>query len=274
MVRYADDTRGEKCLRSMLVIGNSVFCLLSCAVIAVGIYLTVEKVQFVSYTLGTEIIGASCYLIISAASIIFLISFIGCFATLFKNRTILLVYVVVLSLVFVVALMGSVLAIVYSAWVWNYVRVYMLEALLDVYGHHMDNDWNNLVTRGFDEAQEKWQCCAVDNNGWNAYRQSSWYKDHPGANQVDKPYVPASCCVRDADGQYANKYLCQMSIDRPPGLRHSQLHNDYLYYPGCLPVGKHILNQIAAYFIAIGFTFAAFVIGAVVCSLLLYRYHY
>ena len=65
--------------------------LLSCAVIAVGIYLTVEKVQFVSYTLGTELIGASCYLIISAASIIFLISFIGCFATLFKNRTILLV---------------------------------------------------------------------------------------------------------------------------------------------------------------------------------------
>ena len=38
---------------------------------------------------------------------------------------------------------------------WSYVRVYMLEALLDVYGHHMDNDWNNLVTRGFDEAQEK-----------------------------------------------------------------------------------------------------------------------
>ena len=35
------------------------------------------------------------------------------------------------------------------------VRVYMLESLLDVYGHHMDNDWNNLVTRGFDEAQEK-----------------------------------------------------------------------------------------------------------------------
>jgi len=31
----------------------------------------------------------------------------------------------------------------------------MLESLLDLYGHHMDNDWNNLVTRGFDEAQEK-----------------------------------------------------------------------------------------------------------------------
>jgi len=26
MVRYTDDTRGEKCLRSILVIGNAVFC--------------------------------------------------------------------------------------------------------------------------------------------------------------------------------------------------------------------------------------------------------
>jgi len=29
---------------------------------------------------------------------------------------------------------------------------------------------------------------------------------------------------------------------------------------GCLPVGKHILKQIAAYFIVVGFVFAAFVV--------------
>jgi len=29
MVRYKDDTIGEKCLRSILVIGNSVFCVSS-----------------------------------------------------------------------------------------------------------------------------------------------------------------------------------------------------------------------------------------------------
>ena len=59
--------------------------------IAVGIYLTVEKVQFISWTMGTELVGASCYLIMSAASFIFLISFIGCFGSLFKKRNILLV---------------------------------------------------------------------------------------------------------------------------------------------------------------------------------------
>jgi len=60
-------------------------------VIAVGIYLTVEKVQFISWTMGTELVGASCYLIMSAASVIFLVSFIGCFGSLFKKRNILLV---------------------------------------------------------------------------------------------------------------------------------------------------------------------------------------
>lgn len=272
MVRYSEDTACEKALRTILVIGNSIFCVISCLVIAIGIYLTVEKVQFISWTMGTELVGASCYLIMSAASVIFLVSFIGCFGSLFKKRNILLVYVVVLALVFVVSLMASVLAIVYSAWVWHYVRVYMLESLLDVYGHHMDKHWNNLVTRGFDEAQEKWQCCAIDDNGWAAYRQSNWYKDLPGATQVDKPYVPPSCCVRNAAGHYTNKYICQMSIDRPPGLRRGQ-ENVYLHYRGCLTVGKEILTNIARYFIAIGFLFAAFVIGAVVCSLLLYKYY-
>jgi len=36
--------------------------------------------------------------------------------------------------------------------------------------------------------------------------------------------------VRNSDGQYSNKYLCQMSIDRPPGRRDGE-ENIYLYYP-------------------------------------------
>ena len=47
--------------------------------------------------------------------------------------------------------------------------------------------------------------------------------------EVDKPYVPPTCCVRDSHGQYVNKYLCQMSIDRPPGTRRGE-KNVYLHY--------------------------------------------
>jgi len=73
------------------LLSHDVFQLLSCAVIAVGIYLTVEKVQFISWMMGTELIAASCYLIMTAAAVIFIISFVGCFGTLFKNRCLLLV---------------------------------------------------------------------------------------------------------------------------------------------------------------------------------------
>lgn len=35
------------------------------------------------------------------------------------------------------------------------VRIYMLESLLVNYGYQMEDSWNNLVTRSWDEAQEK-----------------------------------------------------------------------------------------------------------------------
>lgn len=89
---FVDERTRFKCDRVTECTAHSVWCqVVSCAVIAVGIYLTVEKVQFVSWTMGTELVAASCYLITSAASVIFLISFLGCFGSLFKNRTILLI---------------------------------------------------------------------------------------------------------------------------------------------------------------------------------------
>jgi len=38
------------------------------------------------------------------------------------------------------------------------VRYYMTESLLSVYGYEMENDYNNLVTRSWDEVQEKVGC--------------------------------------------------------------------------------------------------------------------
>jgi len=61
--------------------------------------------------------------------------------------------------------------------------------------------------------------------------------------EVDKPYVPPSCCVRNADGRYTNKYMCQMSIDRPPGLRRGE-KNIYLHYPVSQPLLRFTLHYI------------------------------
>ena len=54
----------------------------------------------------------------------------------------------------------------------NVVRIYMLESLLVTYGYQMEDSWNNLVTRSWDEAQEKVE---ITCRYWEAPSVGSFY---------------------------------------------------------------------------------------------------
>lgn len=264
-------------IRASLIIGNGILCLLGALVIALGIYIITEKIHFMPYVYGTQLMAASCYLIISAGCVLFLISFIGCFGSINDNRRLLLIYSIILSLVFVLGMLGSVMAIVYWAWVMDMVRYYMTESLLSTYGYQMEDPWNNLVTRSWDEVQEKYGCCAVRDQGWSLYRQSFWYKDLPGMEGVDKPFVPPSCCKRTSNGGYVSKNMCQYNVDGPPGFTGAPPPgvtlappNDALFYKGCFTAGKEVFKSITAYLIVIGFIMAFLVVIGIVLSLHLY----
>jgi hypothetical protein len=263
-----DNGRGITCLRAVLVFGNLVFCLLSITIVAVGIYLIVEKIYFVEWVYGTQLAAASCYLIIAAGCIMFIISFIGCFGTLFENKRLLLIYCFVLLLIFLLAVIGAVIAIVFRVWATSMIKVYMRESLLSHYGTNMQNTFNNMVTRCWDVTQEKFQCCAIDDQSWALYRQTFWYKDLPGLQEVDKPYVPFSCC-KLVGGVYVDLFTCQMSLDGPPG-KQSGVANNAMHYRGCFEAVKWALYPIMYYFIAIGFILAGLVVIGIVCSLILY----
>jgi len=269
--RYSDgygDSRATKCCRGVMVFGNLIFCMLGCAVIVVGVYLLVERIFFLQWVYGTQLPAVTCYLIITAGVFMFLVSFVGCFGTLFQYRRVLLIYCFVLVLIFMLSIVAATIAIVCRVWVSDMVKVYMRESLLSTYGTDMKDDWHNLVTRSWDEAQEKLQCCSIDNNGWSLYRQTFWYKDYPGLHGEDKPYVPASCCKRRG-GAYLDLVACQMSGEGPPGLQ-SGIVNNALYYTGCFEAGKSALYPIIGYFIAIGFFISSIVVIGIVCSLFLY----
>jgi hypothetical protein len=271
----SDYSKTTQHFRRAMVIGNGICCLLGCAIIIVGIYLIVEQIQFIPSVYGTQLPATSCYLIISAGCILFLLSFIGCFGSLFENKTLLLLYAIVLALVFVVGVLASVIAIVFRLWVYDVLKIYMKESLLTTYGYTMDNEWNNFVTRNWDEIQENFQCCGIDNQGWLLYRQTFWYKDLPGLQEVDKPYVPASCCVKDKTGAYLDQTLCQYNMIGPPGLPTVFVPRGYvnkaIYYQGCFDAGKNVLFKINNYFIAIGFILSAIVVAGIFCALVLYN---
>ena len=47
--------------------------------------------------------------------------------------------------------------------------------------------------------------------------------------EVDKPYVPPSCCVRDQYGDYLDQQKCQTWNQGPPG-KNSGDENSAVYY--------------------------------------------
>jgi len=220
------------CIRYILIVGNCIFFLFGCTVIGLGIYLVVDKVNLVSGVFGSPLIAPASYLIIAAGCIVFIISFIGCFGSLFESRSVLILYSTALGLVLLLSIIGFVLAIVFRSKVNDQIRTYMTETLQKEYGVNLENDWNRMITDAWDRAQIKWYCCAVNDQGYGAYKASEWYKQQPAPSELLKPLVPESCCVRDQYGKYLNKEKCQTWPLGPPSIQSTD-RNNALYDQGC-----------------------------------------
>ena len=78
---------------------------------------------------------------------------------------------------------------------------------------------------------------------WFALIDSLFFSSHVNTAdacslvEVDKPFVPASCCKRTTGGVYVNRITCQYYADGPPGLSGLLLPgvtvgppNDAIYY--------------------------------------------
>ncbi|ESN98049.1 hypothetical protein HELRODRAFT_193067 [Helobdella robusta] len=254
-IKYSHFSTNSKRLRFFLIIFNAFFLILSIAIIIVGTILAAQKLQYVASVYGTQLIAGTCYITIATGCILFLISFIGVFGAIFFNRRLLLIYGVILGIVFILGLLGAVLALIFQFHVYGIVKIYMSESLLNTYGTQMDDPWNNFVTRSWDEIQQSLECCALDRRGWMIYRQTFWYRDLPGLQSFDKPYVPLSCCKRLKNGLYLDQMRCQFNAKGPPGLPpyllkprsavFSNHDNDALNTQGCYAAGRDVLLSIA-----------------------------
>lgn len=60
-------------------------------------------------------------------------------------------------------------------------------------------------------------CCGVEEDGWNEYRDTSWYRHSTGRPGFSKAYVPASCCRKNQYDEFIDLEKCQKTEDGPPG---------------------------------------------------------
>lgn len=250
-------------IKYALLIGNFVFGLAGCIAVGMCIYIAADKVYFVTVVIGTSLVTVATYLVLAGACILLLASFLGCFGSIYENRKILFTYVVCLSVAFSLSVLGSSMAIVFRSWTSDQIRGYMRNALQIQYG--MNGTDNELVTHSWDTAQEKWYCCAVEDQSWGIYRSSEWYKIQPGVPDATKLLVPESCCVKDQYGKYVQLTKCQIYMTGPPGLQSGNT-NEALFYRGCFTAGLESLHVISGYIIGIGVAIAFLMICGILLS--------
>ena len=125
------------------------------------------------------------------------------------------------------------------------------------------------------------ECCALDRRGWMLYRQTFWYRDLPGLQGYDKPYVPYSCCKKKNSREFIDLRICQFNSQGPPGLPPYMLRpknatqplyeNQALNTNGCFVAGRDAFIAMGKYFIIIGFILAVIVVGIIGATLVMYN---
>jgi hypothetical protein len=266
-----------------MIVANIVLTMVGAALIAVFVYLQVTQVDFVSAVLGTDLVVAAGGLLIAAGCLLFILAIYGVISGILDVITAYAVYFGLLIPVFMALVAGVVSALVFKTWLTEQVRYQMRSTLVNVYGVSLDNPWNNKVTASWDKAQSLWKCCSIDDQSWNVYQQSAWYKEQPGtpgSPTNPKPYVPRSCCVTDSSGQIsdANLYLCQNNQEGPParaeGSQYAGQYNSALYYRGCYQAAQdYLLYDSVSWFgilVGIGSAVAILLLIIIVLAIALY----
>lgn len=219
------------CSKYCLFAVNSVIFVGALVLLGLGIWSLADR-SFVNELLGTNLLSGTVYVLIGAAIVICIISFLGCYGAGREVKSMLLFYFVFVFLIFVVILVGSILGYVFREKVIQTMRQEMYSSL-PYYGNRRD------ITLAWDETQTRLKCCGVE-----SYRD--WYGS-----------IPESCCQETYGGQ---RKPC---IDAPSPLT--------LHINGCRNVTTEFVRQHASVIAGAGITVAVFLLFAQIFALILFK---
>lgn len=243
---------------------------------AIGIWLGVDR-NFMTTIVGNNSYAAAVFLVLASGCLIFFVSFCGCCGVVREEKPFVFVYLIILTIISVLLLIGGILAITFKAQIGDKVKETMSKTLVDYYGVNFQNEYNRAVTDAWDKAQERLKCCGVTKEGWYLYRQSNWFKSFGSQSDREivyeedemRPYVPLSCCVKDASWHYINQQVCQRWRLGPPGSPVVGAINRAVYYNGCFDAGYEYLSANSVVLIGLGIAIGLYLVLGIVLSILL-----
>ncbi|XP_039983680.1 tetraspanin-33 isoform X1 [Xiphias gladius] len=174
--------RGYRAIKYTLFICCYVFWVVSAVLIAVGIYAKIAKEKDVVDTLTVD----PALLLIVVGSVMFLITFLGCFGALRNATCLLKMFLGILVAMLLLQVAAGVVGYLFTDMVMERTEKLMVKAIVR---YREDQDLENAI----DFIQKKFQCCGVESyKDWshNVYFQCS--DTNPSLESCG---VPFSCCI-------------------------------------------------------------------------------
>ena len=174
------------CLRGLLIAFNFIFILGGGCALAIGIWSLVSKMQYAA-VLGSVYYNLIVYLLIFAGILVLGTGIVGCIGAVRKNRTLLMIYFVLLFIIFAAEIIAGILGFVYHKSIHD-------ELVKDLRAN-LNKNYNQTGQESFtvavDKMQQDFKCCGV--KMFSDWKDSTFIKQSKRRDEVGLQ-TPISCC--------------------------------------------------------------------------------
>lgn len=176
----------------VVYLSNILIAICAVVLLSLGIWI-MNDCTFLDELLRNRLYMSTGYVTLISSCFIIILSMFGCIAGYKQIKCLLLSYIVFTFLLFVICLVGGVLAYIFRTQVVHTIQAEMI-ADIRIYDPTTPE---SPVTRAWDLTQERLQCCGLMTEkvteSWQMWRFNRIL--NPGAE--DSLVVPLSCCVTD-----------------------------------------------------------------------------
>nr|XP_046247347.1 tetraspanin-33 isoform X1 [Scatophagus argus] len=174
--------RGYRSIKYTLFIFCYFFWVVSAVLIAVGIYAKIAKEKDVVDTLMLD----PALLLIVVGSVMFLITFLGCFGALRNATCLLKTFLGILATVLILQITAGIVGYLFTDMVMERTERLMMKAVVR---YREDRDLENAI----DFIQKKFQCCGVQS--YNDWSHNVYFHCSDTNPSLEACGVPFSCCI-------------------------------------------------------------------------------
>ncbi|XP_005398745.1 PREDICTED: tetraspanin-1 [Chinchilla lanigera] len=169
-------------IKTITIIFNTVIFLCGAALLAVGIWVSVDGPSFVKIfgplsSSAMQFVNVG-YFLIAAGVVLFILGFLGCYGALSENKCALMMFFFILLLIFIAEVAAAVVALVYTTMAEEFLSMLAVSTIKKEYGASKD------FTQVWNSTMEGLKCCGFKN--YTDFEGSPYFRDYQA--------FPPFCC--------------------------------------------------------------------------------